>query len=389
MNIGIDIRAIGQQRTGDEYYTLNLVRNLLKIDKKNQYFLFTNTCDTKLIEKKILEGTRIKKSQLKIISVLPKSKFLWTFFALPKAAKKFDVDILHVQYITPFWLSRKIKLITTIADVSFKAFPEFIAKSDLFFLNLLIPLSLRRADKIVSVSHFTKDEIIKYYDVSSEKITAVHNGGARKIFSSKAKTDESILKKNGIKKPFLFYVGTHQPRKDLPNLIKGFLELKKNNSNRKEVKNLQLVIGGKLNAHNYDPRIDEVIRKAKKDETRKAFLQDLIFTGYLEDSELATIHQKAQIFVFPSLYEGYGIPLLEAMASETPVVASDIPCSKEVAGEAAQFYKAGNKNSLQKVLFKVIIDPELQRKMIKKGIENSKKYSWEKTARETLKVFLS
>jgi len=385
--IGIDIRSIGQKRTGDETYTLNLVRELLRIDKKNQYFLLTDIEKNEKIERKIFFG--IKNKNAKIITVLPSSKFFWTFFLLPKMAKKLELDILHVQYIVPFWLSKKVKLITTIADVSFKVYPEFINKLDLFFLNILIPLSLKRADKIIAVSEFTRKEIIKYYQINFDKITTIHNGEANEIFfSKKQENKKQILDKLGIKKPYLFYVGTHQPRKDIPTLIQAFLKLKIEHSQKKEIVNLQLVIGGRMNAHNYDPRIDEILAEAKKNSEQKTFLKDLIFTGYIKEDELPVLYQEADIFVFPSLYEGFGLPLLEAMISEVPVICSNIECSKEIGGSASEFYKAKDAKDLERILLKVIINPKIKTKMVEKGLENLKKYSWKKTAWKTLQVFL-
>lgn len=383
MKIGIDIRAIGQQRTGDEYYTLNLVRNLLKIDKKNQYFLFTNTNETKKIKEKILAGLNNK--NIEVVSVLPSFKLFWTIFLLPRVAKRLNLDVLHVQYIAPLGLSQKTKLITTIADVSFKAYPELIKKTDLFFLNLLIPLSLRKADKIVAVSKFTKNEIIKYYKTKAEKIKVVYNGEASEIFKKENINSENILEKIGIKKPYLFYIGTHQPRKDIPTLIEAFLLLKKQ---EKKFENLQLVIGGKLKAHNYDPKIDLILSEAKKDQEDKKFIKDIIFTGYLENEELVSLYKEAEIFVFPSLYEGFGLPLIEAMVSETPVVCSDIECFKEVAGEAGEFYQAGDVEELKKALLKLLDDSKRRNDLVKKGREQAKKYSWKKTAEKMLKIFL-
>ncbi len=384
--IGIDIRSIGQKRTGDENYTLNLVRETLKIDNKNQYFLLIDTQETKEIRKKIL--FRLKNKNVKIVTVLPKSKILWTFFALPRMVKKLDLDVLHVQYITPLWLPKKVKLITTIADVSFKAYPEFINKIDLFFLNILIPMSLWKADKIIAVSNFTKNEIIKYYGINFNKIITIHNGkGGEAFFSKKNKNKKQLLEKLGIKKPYLFYVGTHQPRKDIPTLIEAFLDLKVQHLQENRIKNLQLVIGGKMKAHNYDPRIDEVIESAKKNPSQEKFLKDLIFTGYVRDEDLPVLHRNAEIFVFPSLYEGFGLPILEAMISETPVICSRIECSQEVAGNASAFYKPGDKKDLQKVLLKVIMNSKVIIKMIEKGLKNSEKYSWKKTAQKTLQLF--
>jgi len=383
--IGIDIRAIGMQRTGDEYYTLNLVREILKQDKLNQYFLFTNTKNTKSIEKKLFSG--IKNKNAEIIPVLPKSKTFWTFFALPKMVKKLGLDVLHVQYIAPFHLTKKVKLVTTIADVSFKAYPEMISKSDLFFLNLLIPLTLKRADNIIAVSDFTKKEIVKYYKTPAKKIKTIHNGEASEIFFSKKIGDKrKLLEKIGVKKPFVFYVGTHQPRKDIPTLIKAFLGLKKRYPHRKEIRNLQLVIGGKLKAHNYDLKIDQVIQAARKTSGGKKALKDLIFTGYIEDKALVALYREASVFAFPSLYEGFGLPLIEAMISQTPVVCSRIECSEEVAGNAAMYYKPQDGKGLQRALYEVVMKPEVRKKLIDRGLKNSIKYSWERAAKKTIKI---
>jgi len=379
--IGIDIRAIGKQRTGDEYYTLNLVRNLLKIDKKNQYFLLTNTAETQEIKNKVLKG--LENKNVEIISILPSFKLIWTFFLLPKIAKKLDLDVLHVQYITPLWLSNKIELITTIHDVSFKAFPEFIKKADLFFLNIFIPLSLKKADKIIAISEFTKKEIIKYYQIKKEKISVIYNGGTSDFFNEKNKNSSKILNKIGIEKPYLFYVGTHQPRKNISTLMKVFLNLKASN---KKFKDHSLVLGGKLKAYNYDPEIDEILEKTKKDPNKKKFLKDLIFTGYIENEDLVGLYEEADIFIFPSLYEGFGLPLIEAMVSETPVICSDIDCFKEVGAGAARYFKAGDWRDLQKNIIEVIIDKKIREELIKKGEERAKFFSWDKTVKEFLKI---
>ncbi len=381
--IGIDIRAIGQLRTGDEYYTLNLVRNLLKIDEKNQYFLFTDTSEIKKIKEKILIG--LNNENIKIVSILPNFKFFWTIFLLPRIVKKLDLDILHVQYITPLWLPQKVKLITTIADISFKAYPELIKKTDLFFLNVLIPLSLKRADKIVAVSKFTKSEIIKYYKIKEEKIEVIYNGEASEIFKKKNIDYKNILERNGIKKPYLFYVGTHQPRKDIPTLIEAFLLLKKQVN---KFENLKLVIGGKLKAHNYDSKIDLILSEIKKDQEKKKFFKDIIFTGYLESEDLVSLYKEAKIFIFPSLYEGFGLPLIESMVSKTPVVCSNIDCFKEVAGEAVEFYQAGNSKDLKNVLLKLLNNSKKQTDLVEKGIKQAEKYSWKVTAKKMLKFFI-
>lgn len=381
MKIGIDIRAIGRQRTGDEYYTLNLVRGLLKIDNDNQYYLFTNTFKIDEIEKKIFSG--MKNKNVKIIPVMPRLKFIWTLFALPKAAKQLKLDVLHVQYITPLWLSRKIKLVTTVADVSFKAFPEFINKLDLFFLNIFIPFSLKKANKIIAVSKFTKKEIVKYYKIKTDKIKVIYNGGGEGFLNNENINKKTILKKIGVKKPYLFYIGTHQPRKDLPTLMEAFFALKKEDVSFEDLK---LVIGGKLKAHNYDARIDESLNKIKQNLEYEKYFNDLIFTGYLEDNERDVLFQEAKAFVFPSLYEGFGLPLIEAMNFDIPVICSDIDCFKEIGADAVKFFKAGDSKDLKNKLNEILKNKKEIDSLIKKGEERRKAFSWDKTAQEFLET---
>ncbi|MCK5080942.1 MAG: glycosyltransferase, partial [Candidatus Moranbacteria bacterium] len=148
-------------------------------------------------------------------------------------------------------------------------------------------------------------------------------------------------------------------------------------------------IGGKIKAHNYDPKIDKVMKEAQDDLKQKQVLSDLIFTGYIDNEELPVLYEQAEIFIFPSLYEGFGLPLIEAMISKTPVICSDIECFQEIAGDAARFYKAQSQQDLQKAMLEVIMKPEVKEKLVQKGTKNATKYSWEKSARETLATFIS
>jgi glycosyltransferase involved in cell wall biosynthesis len=295
-----------------------------------------------------------------------------------------NLDVLHVQYIAPIFLSKKIKLVATIADVSFKKYPKLINKIDLFFLNSLIPLSLKRANEIIAVSNFTKEEIVKYFKISKKKIKVVYNGGVGKEFFEEKTKNKKALDKIGITQPYLFYAGTHQPRKDIPTLMKAFFNLKLKND---KFKDLKLVIGGKLKAHNYDSRIDELIVENKNNPLKKDFLKDLIFTGYLESNDLVKLYREAEVFVFPSLYEGFGLPLVEAMASGTPVVCSNIDCFKEIGGQAVEFYEKANPSDLTNKLTEIINNSIKKEQMTKKGERQAQKYSWEKTANETLNIF--
>lgn len=384
MKIGIDIRTIGKNRTGDETYTRELVKSLLKIDKKNQYFLYTDSDDPDYLArvKKILQLKKGQKAQ--VTPVLPRAKMFWTFWSLPAHIRKNPIDILHVQYITPQFLPKKTKVITTIHDVSFNQFPQMIKKSDLFLLKTLIPLSLRRADKVIAVSQFTKKEIGKYYrDIQKEKIATVYNGGASEEFYQEYSRSQinKILDKYKINSNYVLYVGTLQPRKNIPFLIEAFSHFKEKNKDKEFSKNLKLVVCGSRESHNYDRNIDAALEKAGDVST------EIIFPGYIEEEDLPALLQGAKVFAFPSLYEGFGLPLLEAMASGVPVLCSDDSCNKEISASAALLYRQSSKNDFSAKLVNLLMDGHFWSQLREKGKTRSKDFLWEKCARQTLEVY--
>jgi len=178
MVIGIDIRNIGKKRTGDEVVFFNLVKNLALIDKNNDYRLFTDIKNKETLEKieKDLGIENINK--FRVVTLKNASKFTWNFWTLQKYLRKNPVDVYLTQYITPFFVPEKIKIATIIHDVSFDFYPRHIKTIDLLFLKFLIPLSLKRANKIIGVSKFTYYEVMKYYGVSQEKMAWIHNAVA-------------------------------------------------------------------------------------------------------------------------------------------------------------------------------------------------------------------
>lgn len=368
LRIAIDCRALGKKRTGDEVYTKNLVTNLANIDNKNQYFLLFDK------EAKIQELGFSLPSNFKTVTILPSYKLLWTMYSLPKWLRKNKVDVLHVQYITPFWLPRDVKLITTIHDVSWKFYPQHIKKSDLFFLNILIPTSLNKANKIITVSQTSKDDIVKIFKISPDKIAMIYNGVDNIVGHAMS---DNVIKKYNLPKKFIFYVGTLQPRKNIPALLETFNIL----NTKYQVLDTKLVIaGGK--GHNYDQRIDTLVEKYK--------LQDkVLFPGFVDEKDLPTMYKLANVFVFPSLYEGFGIPVIEAMAMGAPVIVSNKSCLPEVVGRAGLIIDPEDSIEFAKTIYDLISNEKLRNNLIEKGHKRAKEFSWNKMAEETLKLYYS
>lgn len=377
MKIGIDIRNIGKKRTGDEVVFFNLVKSLSDIDKTNEYILFSDICDEETIEKVSQDLEINDKANFQIICLKTCNKFIWNFWVLPSYLRKNPVDIYLTQYITPFFVPKKIKIATIIHDISFNFYPQFIKWSDLFFLKLLIPISLKRADKIIGVSKFTHDEVIKYYNVKPEKVTWVHNAVSEGFLKQEVSAEiiEKIKNKYSLPEKYILYLGTLQPRKNIVTLLEAY------NLEQKKLGDMKLVIaGGK--GHNFDRNIEKFIKKYKMG-------KNVIMPGYIPEEDKAVLIKSAVIFVFPSLYEGFGIPILEAMAAGTPVIASNIAPHKEIAGDAALFFNPNISGELAQHVTELAKSQVLREKLIAEGLRQAQKFSWEKTAGKMVEIFES
>lgn len=376
MRIGIDIRNIGKQRTGDETVFFNLVKNLAEIDNSNEYLLFTDIAGENIIQELKKKLAIENKENFKIIFLNCSNKFVWNIWTLPAYLRKSPVDVYHTQYITPFFVSKNIKIVTHIHDISFLAYPEFIKKSDLFFLKNLIPGSIRRADKVIAVSEFTKNEIIKYYKTDPGKIEVVYNAVGEDFLKSDYSGSElfEIRKKYNLPEEFILYIGTLQPRKNIPILIQSFARIKE------KIPEVKLVLAGNRNAHNFDDDIDNKIEELK-------ISGSIIFPGFVDEEDKSALFQLAKAFVFPSLYEGFGIPILEAFASRVPVLTSDIPVHNEIIQNAAVFFDPESLDDLSEKLYNSLVNQNLRDNLIDLGFQRVKFFSWKKSSEKMLEIY--
>jgi len=385
MKIAIDIRKIGKRSTGDEVVFYHLVKELAKLaeSKKHSFFLLTDQGVAKI-------GRILGKlpSNFEIHKVSPTAKLFWTFYSLPRFLRKNPVDVLHVEYIVPFHLSRKTKIITTIHDVSFRVNPQWIPRKDGLLLNNFIPLSLKRADGVITVSNFSKREIAKYYGYPSDRIYVTYPAVDERVFgiNTNQVSKKEVNKVIGGDYPFIFHLSSLQPRKNVPLIISGFAKVKAQwlQANYPWA-NTKLVIVGNNKGHNYDNLINETI-------ARLGLSKDVIMTGFLPTEILPSFYRESLVFVFPSDYEGFGIPILEAMACKTPVIASNIGSLKEVGGEAALYIdlkKSEGKvvNDLASAMQALIENKELRKGKIMLGLERVKLFNWANLAKKTLEIY--
>jgi glycosyltransferase involved in cell wall biosynthesis len=375
----IDVRILGKKRTGDETVFFELTREVLRQDQEHEYLLLTNETDSdSLNDLRMRLGLGEGDTQRRIVTLPATNRFWWNLFTLPYFLWQNNVTLLHTQYILPFWVPAYTKVINHIHDVSFASLPQFIGKKDLFFLNLLIPRSLRRSDRIVTPSQFTKGEIIKYYQVPEEKISVVPNAIGTQFLSTidEEISDQELREKYRLPKTYLLYVGTLQPRKNIPFLIRAFAKYTHASPD------MHLVIVGNKKGHHFDRGIDVAVNGLEEEIAKK-----IIFPGYVEEKDLPRIFRMANTFIFPSLYEGFGIPLLEAMSQKIPVIASDIPCLREVGGEAVLYFDIKSVDSLVQKLYDLKDSEAIKADLVHKGTFRVQSFSWQKSGAQLLVLY--
>lgn len=369
MNIAIDIRAIGKKRTGDEVYTLELVKGLVKLETGHSFYLFTDTEDWYQVpELKNLP------TNWQVITLLPKSKLIWTEYLLPKACHKYHIDLLHIQYIAPIWgLPKYTKMLNTIHDISWKFVPQHIRFLDKFLLNTLIPISIKKSDAIITVSKHSKYAIQHIFGTDLDKIHSIYNGGYIEHIPTVLSSSQKV--KEVLKEYYIIYLGSLQPRKNIPTALKAFAKYLELNPDSQ----LKFVIvGGR--GYNYDKQIDITIIEYN-------LSKKVIFTGFITDEEKILLLKQAQAFVYLSLYEGFGIPLIEAMSLSTPVIASNTSCLPEIVEEAGILTDPYDIDNIAQAIQDLTNNSRLAKNYKEKGLERSKLFTWQTMAKQTYRIY--
>lgn len=368
MNIWIDgYEANVPQRLGSSQVIFELLKNLHTIDKKNNYTILLPDIPLADLPKE-REGWQYK---------ILKPRKLWTRIALPLAiymAKvKPDIFFSPTHYIPRF---SSVKRIVTIFDLAYLHFPNMYPKQDLYKLTNWSKFSIENADHIVTISNFSKKDIIKNYSVDKNKITIAYpgfNNEAFKPIKDKEKV-ESVVNKYGIKGQYVIYIGTIQPKKNLIRLIEAF----------EKIEDLKLVVVGKTKGLGRQGwMFDNILNKPKE----LGIEDKIIFTGFVPTEDLVYLVNGAVAFVLPSLWEGFGIPVVDAMACGVPVITSNVSSLPEVVGSAGLLVDPYSVTQIEQAIRTITSDKKLRDKKSKEGLKQSQKYSWRKMAQTILKVF--
>lgn len=375
MTVAIDIRNIGRKRTGDEAVFLSLIRELAFLDSEGEYRLLIDSRPESEIDKAVKMLGIENKSNFKIVPLGTGNKFIWNIWSIPRYLRKVSIDVYHTQYILPFFVPRKTKIVTHIHDVSFRVFPQYIHWTDRLFLRLLIPHALKHCSAIASVSEFTKTELVTLYGVDYKKVWVIKN--ALSASFSKVISDEEvehIRKKYKLPQSYALSVGTMQPRKNIPFLLQAFGNISS------QVSEVKLVLVGNKKAHHFDKNIDGMVQL-------KNVSSDVIFPGYIEQDDLPAMFRGAMVYIAPSLYEGFGLSVLEAMSQGVPVIASDIPAHHEVGGDAVVYAQPSNLAEMQNILYSMLTDKEKRKKYQEKGLSRAQQFSWQYSAKILLRLY--
>ena len=275
----------------------------------------------------------------------------------------------------PYFKSGKLKTVVTIHDLAFKYFPEMFTKAELWKLNFLAGLAIARCDKIITISESSAQDILKFYpNIAADKIKVIYHGFDGNVFSGprEIKKENEIKKELQINGRYVLYIGAIQPRKNLGTLISAFEKLKESHKDYADLK--LLFVGEKAWLW------DEVFAQIEK----SPYKSDILTPGRIKFENIGHLMRGAEIFCFPSLYEGFGIPVLEAFSAGVPVVVADNSSLPEVAGDAALYFSGKDYHQLAENLDKILQDQDLRNDLIAKGKKQAQKFSWEKCARETL-----
>jgi|SRR5579859_1224087 len=361
MKIAIDAHSLGTQAGGNETYYRQLIRGLAQDNSQNLYTLFhTHRFD-------LPEAERDPRFTLREI---PRNPILRLTAALPLALRQIRPDIFHCQYIKPLWSSGRT--VVTIHDLAHEHHPEFFRPSEVRRMKGLVRWTARKAHHILTVSEFSAADIASRFDVPREKITVAYPAASPEFhLRDKQACQEHLARTYQVRPPFILYVGRIQARKNLPRLVEAYGRL------RKQGVAATLVIVGKKDWQS------ELLLQT----IRELGLQsNVLFTGFVPFEDLPIFYNAAEVFVFPSFFEGFGLPVIESMASGVATITSYGSSLEEVAGDGALLIDPCDTNSIVAALEKVLSDRELRERLAAAGIRRASEFSQDDLVKKTLGV---
>ncbi len=374
MRVGIDARFITRQpRRGIGNYSLNVVRELAKLSPETEYFLYISAPD----EENVLPST----SNVTIRRLSMPAYPLWEQVALPRAASHDRLDILHCHGNTaPLAMPRSVRLVLSLMDVMFLQRGEFFPKPTnsyqalgRVYRSVVVPRCARSADQVITISEYSCHDILELITGLDPARVHVTYLSCDALFKQAPALPRRMSGSDAGNRPYILSLGAEDPRKNTLRLVKAYLTLLQRYGIDEN-----LVISGYSNWEH-----SEAYRAV-----RSAGAADRVrFLPFVSIDELATLYRNATLFVYPSLYEGFGIPVLEAFSSGCPVLASNVTSIPEVGGDAAIYVDPLSEEDIGQAMYRLIQDRELRQSLVQRGVARAQEFSWAETARQTLSVY--
>lgn len=373
MKLGFDAQPLVHgQKTGIGYYQAGLIHHMMKLFPGEDYTLFYFSLRGKAAKRSLLkayEGASLEECGWMSASLY---KLFWTFIPVPNRLffkKKQDLSHFFNYHIPPGVPGKKV---CTVHDMTYKAFPETVRFKTKVMLDLNLKSSIRRADLILTDSEFSKSEIIKYFPQSAHKLEVVYCGVDREHFKPAPPEEiQRVRSKYGIEGKYFLYLGTLEPRKNLERLIQAYALLKERLPSAPRL----VIAGGK--GWMYEAIV----------ESGKAVGTDCLFTGYVPAEDAPPLLSGCTAFLFPSLYEGFGMPPLEAMSCGAPVLTSNAASLPEVVGDAAVLVDPFSIESMYEGMLSLASDSGLRKSLSEKGLKRAEKFSWEAAAKALMELY--
>lgn len=380
MKVALELQPCLKNRSGIGIYTYELSKRLQDcndIELTGDIFNFLNRND--LV--KDLEGLSLQKE---ICKLFPYGVYRRIWHHIPLAYDqlfKREADITHFfNFIVPPRI--KGKVINTVHDLTFELYPETMDERNLKRIKQDIGYSIERSERIVTISESTKKDMVEILKIDPSRIEIIYPGVNYELFNLSYKGNikedikESIKKKYQLPDDYLLYMGTLEPRKNIPIIIEAFARLKRESDSK--VKEVKLVLAGKKGW-----LFEDIFNKVQQ----LGLEADVIFTDYVAEEDKAIIYSEAKAFVFPSLYEGFGMPVVEAMAAGVPVITSNVSSLPEVAGDAAILVNPQDSVTISEALYRLLADQEYHNQLVIKGLEQAKKFNWNRSAQQLKEIY--
>jgi len=366
MRVGIDAHCLGQKKTGNETYTYGLVKYLAGLERDGiEYTVYVGGGWEG--EKRLPSREWVRSKVIRPANPLVRIPI---GFAIQSRAQK--LDVLHAQYLLPHHL--RCRTVLTVHDVLYERFPEYFNRWDYYRHKIGVRWSCRRADHVITVSEASKRDLVELYGLEASQVSVTYQG-PDECYRPLDRVDarKQVRARYGIEEEFLLYVGAIQPRKNIPRLLSAFARVKA----ERKLPHKLVIVGPKA----------WKARGAFEALENNPAKRDVIVTGYVPREDLPHFYNAAEAFVYVSLCEGFGLPVVEAMACGAPTVTSRGSSLEEVAGEAAVLVDASDEQAIAGAIEKVLLDCELRAELREKGLARSKEFSCRKMAAQTQEIY--